>query len=602
MADVFIKWQIQPLSRILFLFFTGNLVAEFLAINLFHSIAVVCIFGISVFYCKDSTKVGLLLCLFIFFNGVLNFKLQSRKVEKLLGDYHFAQVLPEPSCKNSKVVFDVRLLASYVNCQWIKITGNSRVDFKATNIRNLEIGDYIFINGTIENPTNNSLPMLFDYGKYLHTNGIDYCIRADSNKLMSISNSNFNIHRIAIQTREKFINNIAQHNIRKDLLAVISALILGAKSELDRQLVSEYTQSGIVHILAVSGLHVGLLYIAFLFLLNPFKKLIPKSIFVLIVLSFLWFYAVLTGFSASVVRATAMCSFVLIATTFNLKITNFNLLASVAFFMICNDAFIWQQLGFQLSFVAVWSIFAFNSVLVAGNKFENWFLRNVIKAASLSLVAQLATTPLCLYYFGTFPSYFLIANLVAVPLSTFLTYLGVSAMILGNVPKLGFYLSKFLEKGISWMNDFVHFISSLPYSTINYLYLSAFEAICLALIIFCLSILSQRIQLIKINLILFFLLAFSFIQTFELLFEERKTKFFIVSRNDKTQIAIVKSRKCVVFNFWSRSALKILDNSIIQVLNHSNINNNKILYVDLSSISPSRNYYFRYLRKCVLAS
>jgi len=602
MADTFIKWQVQPLSRILVLFFTGNFAAEFLIINFFQLVVFTLILGVSILFLKNSDKVGILVCFFILLNGLINFKSQNRKVEKFSSDYHFAQILPEPQHKNGKIIFDVRLIASYLNDQWIIINGKSRVDFKTANRINFETGDYIFINCKIENPKQSLFPEIFDYRKYLQTIGIDYIISADSAKLKPICNRDFNIHKIAINVRDKFISNIAQHNIRKDLLAVISALILGSRSELDKQLVSEYTQSGIVHILAVSGLHVGLLYIAFLFLLSPLKKILPKYVFVLIVLTFLWFYAILTGLSPSVVRATAMCSFVIIATTYKLKITNFNLLASVAFFMIFNDAFIWKQLGFQLSFAAVWSIFAFKSTLELGNRFKNWFLRNIIKAISLSMVAQIATTPLCLYYFGTFPSYFLIANLVAVPFSTFLTYLGVSAMVFGSVPKIGFYLSKILEIGIMWMNSFAHFISSLPYSTLKHVYLSASEAISIALFVFCLSTLLHKFELIKLKLTLFFFLAFTCIQTFEFFFEEKETKYYIVSRADRMQIMVIKASNCVVLSFWNNKSYKVLDNSMIQVSNHSNIDSNNILCLDLFTISPSRKYYIRYIQKCVLAS
>jgi competence protein ComEC len=122
---------------------------------------------------------------------------------------------------------------------------------------------------SITKPVDNLLPKIFNYKKYLQTIGIDYFVKTKVSRIHILKSNEFSFNKFAIQTRDKCIDNIRKHNLNKDELAVISALILGAKSDLDKQLIQDYTQSGIVHILAVSGLHVGLLYVAFLFLLKP---------------------------------------------------------------------------------------------------------------------------------------------------------------------------------------------------------------------------------------------------------------------------------------------------------------------------------------------
>jgi competence protein ComEC len=602
MADVWIKWSIQPLSRILLLFFIGNIFSETfnfpIYVLFFSFLLLVCL----LLFVKRRNLSSVFLFSFIFISGMLNFTVQHRKIQNFSGSYHIFQLLPEPNIQGKKVILDAKIIGTFQNGTWKKATGKSRIEIDSCSRFVLDVGDYFILNDSITKPTVNLLPRIFDYSKYLQTIGIDYFVKTNVTRIHLLKCDELSFYKFAIQTRDKCIDNIKKHNINKNELTVISALILGAKSDLDKHLIQDYTQSGIVHILAVSGLHVGLLYIAFLFLLKPFKRILPTLFFVFLVLSFLWFYAFLTGLSPSVVRATAMCSFIVIATAYKLRITNFNLLASVAFFMLLFDVDVWKQLGFQLSFVAVWSIFAFKPLLDFGNNYRNWFVRNIIKASSLSIVAQAATAPLCLFYFGTFPVYFLMANLVAVPLSTALTYLGVTSMLLGSVPYLGFYLVKCLEFGVFMMNYFAHFVSALPSATIQHVFISKYVAICCAFMIFIFSTALIRFNIFKLKLVLFSFLLLSIIQTTEMFYTASKTEYYFLSKGSRTQVIVLKRNIFFVFVFWNYKNPNQLDNRILQFANSANIDKTDINIVDLSKLIPSRKYYFRYIGKCVLAS
>lgn len=596
------KWSIQPLSRIFILFFAGNCIAEYIKFSILVYLLSFFFLGILLLFLNRSTLSNVLLSMFILLSGVINFKAQERNINEIPGAFHLVKVLSEPNYKNNKVIVDGHISGTFLNNNWKKNEGISRIEINLYSDSTIKIGDFLLINDSITIPTENILPKIFDYKKYLQIIGIDYFIKTDSKKILHLKNSEFSFYKFAIQAREKCINNIKQHAVNKDELAVISALILGAKSDLDKQLIVDYTQSGIVHILAVSGLHVGLLYVAFLFILSPFKRILPKTVFVILVVAFLWFYALIAGLSASVVRATFMCTFVIIASTYKLKITNFNLLASVAFFMVLYDSFVWKQLGFQLSFAAVWSIFAFKNIIDNGNKHKNWLIRNILKACSLSLVAQFSTTPICLYYFGTFPTYFLFANLVAVPLSTFLTYIGISAMLLSSIPYLGFCLSKTLEVGIHLMNSFAHFISELPFATIQHLHISEYTAICAVFLIFIISTLLSNFKFLKLKLklTLFLLLLISVVQTTVKFNNYRNVSCIIFSKGTLTQAIVIKGNSFLVFNFWNSKKSNYLDFNILQFSKYSNMDAKNINLIDLSILAPSKEYYFRYIRKCVL--
>jgi competence protein ComEC len=602
MVNSFIKWPIQPLARILILFFFGNLFSENFQIETVILFLTIFILACFLFLLKRNRFSGFLICIFIFLNGAINCKLQAKKANSIPGKFHLVKILPEPVFKDNKVFFDAELLETCKKGKWSKINGKARIEFNSMNDSLFSTNDYLIICDTIGVPPKPLFPNLFDYNKYLKNIGIYYYIRTHEERILTFKNNELNLFKFAIQTRESFIDNIKKHNIKADIIAVIGALILGARSELDKQIISDYTQSGIVHILAVSGLHVGLLYLAFIFMLQPFKKFLPKFFHLLIVLSFLWFYAILAGLSASIVRATIMCSIVAFASSFNLKNSNFNLLAAAAFLMLVIDNNIWKQLGFQLSFAAVWSIFAFNSVLDYGNKFKNWWLRNLIKASSLSIIAQLATSPLCLLYFGTFPTYFLFANLIAVPLSTLLTYLGIMAMVFGNIPFLGRLLAKTLEMGIGLMNNIAHFISNLPQAITNDIFISTPISILSIILIFCFSSLLTRFSTVRIQLVLICMILISSLQVVEMFNQSASTTLYILNNKDKSKAVFQKGKNIVIFNLWGSVDNKFINRTISNFAKALNLSRDKPIQIDISQKIPSKKYYIRYIRKCVLAS
>lgn len=244
-----------------------------------------------------------------------------------------------------------------------------------------------------------------------------------------------------------------------DALGTVSALTLGYKGDLDRGVIQSFQRSGAAHVLAVSGLHTGLVYAMIVFLITLGKKIKPlyestfwRALQSVLILLLLWGYAVLTGLSPSVVRSALMLTLVEIARfcarpPLTLNIVLFSAALILAFRP--SDLF---NVSFQLSYSAVISIVAFSPL----------FTQHRFDLVWVSMAAQLGTIPFTLYYFHQLSNYFLLTNLIVLPLATILVPLGLATLVLGTVPYLGTVLVWCLQKGTELMLIAVDWVQSLP--------------------------------------------------------------------------------------------------------------------------------------------
>jgi len=329
----------------------------------------------------------------------------------------------------------------------------------------LTYGDKIIINGKwneIENPSN---PAQFNYKTYLYNSGItsQQYVKNDDWKLMS-SQERFSILKFAFLYQKKLLK-ILENRFKDEELAVISALLLGYKDLLDRETIMTYSSSGAMHVLAVSGLHVGIIYLVlnslFFFFGNIKYGNYIKAI--LLILS-LWAYALLTGLSPSVLRAATMFSFIIIGSALKRETNIYNTLAASAFVLLLYNPYILLQVGFQLSYAAVLGIVYLQPKLYNLFRPNNWLLDKIWAITTVSIAAQLATFPLGMYYFHQFPNYFLLSNLFVIPLATFIINGGILLFIISAIPVFPSYISWVVNKLLLFLNLSVKWVESLPYS------------------------------------------------------------------------------------------------------------------------------------------
>ncbi|MEM9053079.1 MAG: ComEC/Rec2 family competence protein, partial [Bacteroidota bacterium] len=260
---------------------------------------------------------------------------------------------------------------------------------------------------------------------------------------------------------------------------VISALVLGDKAQLDVDLRRQFVNAGVVHILAVSGLHVGIIYFLFGWLFDLLLKKKGRLLKFILLLLILWAYAALTGFSPSVLRAATMFSFISLG-KYHWKYGNvYNMIAGSAVVLLVVDPLLITQVGFQLSYLAVIGIVYFHPKFYSLLTFETWLPDKIWSLTCVSLSAQLATFPLSVFYFHQFPVLFPLSNLLVIPLATAILYLGISWLILSWVPFLSSILEFLTIKATYILNLTVETFNELPIVTLRGLYLTEIETILL---------------------------------------------------------------------------------------------------------------------------
>ena len=262
-------------------------------------------------------------------------------------------------------------------------------------------------------------------------------------------------------------------------MAVCSALLIGFNDLLDDDLLSAYASSGALHVLSVSGLHVGLIFVILqrlIFIpdnkknLNLFKQLL--------ILLLIWFYAMLTGLSPSVLRSATMISIIIIAKQLGRDNYMLNTTLASALLLLLINPFSITEVGFQLSYLAVIGIVYLNQRLVTVLYPSSILMNQAWQLTSVSLCAQLVTFPLGILYFNQFPNLFLISNLLVIPISTGIIWVSVGATILSALPfmsSLVFYSWKITFVLTFLMNKLLLFLENLPFALISGLYINIAE-------------------------------------------------------------------------------------------------------------------------------
>ena len=328
----------------------------------------------------------------------------------------------------------------------------------------LHPGQVIWVPTNPEPVTPPSFPDEFNYKRFLAAKGIHFR-QFLGKKLQVLPLKPSNELNFAMEhLRHYFAGVIDQYVQRPESKQIALALLLGQKESLGKEVKQAYSATGTQHILAVSGLHVGIIYSILLLPLTFFKQkgqLLQKS-YLILVLGLIWIYALMTGFSPSVVRAVVMFSLVTLGQMRKRKPSIWNILAFSALLLLVLDPAIQTDLGFQLSYLAVAGIVGLQPILLRMWAPSNRVLDYFWQMATVTLAAQLITSPLTLHYFHTFPTYFLIANLLIVPLSYIILCAGVPFLLLAWIPMVGSFLGAIVDFLLFIQNEITYTLQEFP--------------------------------------------------------------------------------------------------------------------------------------------
>lgn len=331
----------------------------------------------------------------------------------------------------------------------------------------LQYGDRILLHKNLQQIKNSGNPGAFNYQQYAAFQSTFHNVFLKSTDWVILDGKDINYFTRFIFTARDKVLFILRKNIPpgKDGLGLAEALLIGYTNDLDKDLVQAYSNTGVVHIIAISGMHLALIYalLVLIFSKIPFIKK-SKLLQVVLILCCLWIFSILTGAAASVVRSAVMFTFIAIGKNFSKASSTYNTLAAAAFVMLCyNPYFLWD-VGFQLSFLAVIGIVIFQNSICNWLYIKNKYLNMVWQLVAISLAAQILTFPICIYYFHQFPNFFLFTNIIAVPLSTVILYAEIALVSVSWVPYLGLFAGKIVDWMIWGMNKYIIWVSGLPYS------------------------------------------------------------------------------------------------------------------------------------------
>lgn len=459
-----------------------------------------------------------------------------------------------------------------------------------SNIETLHSGDEIWLNNTVYPIPKAFNPFQFDYSKYLEKQNVFHQIYTQENQIKIVQR-----HKTIDYYFENLRNNLSQsfeiHHFNFKTKAIIDALILGQRLELDKETIADYSNAGVIHILAISGLHISIIYFFIVFLLKPLKKVkFGAEIQLLIVLAILWLFALLTGLPASVTRAVTLFSFISIGNYFNQPKAIYNALAISAFLILLIKPNAIFDIGFQLSYAAVLSIVLFQpfykKFYFSDNKIAVYFTDTVL----VSLAAQIGVLPLSLYYFNQLPLLFLLANLVIIPLSSLVLIAGIVILPLNYVlPSVAVFLGKILAYSIQFMNDYIHWIAQFKSGIITNISFSGWLTFSMYLVIvaFIYWMYQTKVKNIKYILVTVLVFQLSYIsvkwnenQGSELVvFNEKSTLIGIKNQNSVIAFSDIPENHNTTLNHYTRGTFS--DSlRIFPMQNAISFQNKRILVID----------------------
>ena len=441
-----------------------------------------------------------------------NHKYVGKHLDKAELIYARVAEVPEESAKTYKILVDVEFVEKKEDTALHAVIGKAMLYLAKgdSSTRIPDYGDHLVLKSSLEEISPPGNPKAFDYKAFMKRKGVQYSAYVKQDDYLIVPGHDaFSLKHTALKVRNKLLEQLKNNGLAEEEYAIAASLLLGYREALNDDLLTAYRSAGVMHILCVSGMHVGILYLILSQLLS-FLKRIPKGLQIrmLIIILNIWGFAIITGLSPSVSRAAIMFTFVAVGKNLGRNINIYNTLAASAMFTLILSPHSLFDVGFQLSYTAVISIAALfqpiYQLYISRFKIPDYLWQIV----ALSLAAQIGTAPLSMYYFHQFPNYFLLSNIVVMLLVTPVFYLALATLLFSFIPVLSSGLAFLTTWGIKIMNYLVFSIQAFPYSVSTHISYSTAFLVSLILFLIFLSywLTSKKQTLVWVNLILVILL------------------------------------------------------------------------------------------------
>ena len=482
--------------------------------------------------------------LLFYFLGIAVFTLHNKKPDFYSNGYFTATVLEAPVEKENsfksllKINHFIKKDSIYYSDEKVLVYFS-----KAEKAAELHPGNVISVKQNPQKIENNGNPFEFDYKNYLARKKIYRQIYLPQDSwIFTDETDRFSVKILAEKLRLKLLKIYRSQKLGENELEILSALTLGYKRELDPDTRRVFASAGAMHILAVSGLHVGIIYLILLKILGFLRKRkAGKIMFVFMVLTSLWIFAFVTGLSPSVSRAATMFTFFVIGNNLRRQVNIYNSLTGSALFLLLINPNNLFEVGFQLSYSAVFGIVFLQPKFEKLLEVKTKILRYFWQLLTVSVAAQIATFPFTAFYFNQFPTYFWISNLIVIPAVMVLIPLGISLLAFHAIPLLGNFISIVTNVIIGLLYQFLAFIETLPFSVQQFT-LSPFEFACLAGFLISILILIKNRRMIYFKSALLFILLFFSGPLFLKMNTLNQKKLIVYNDSDYTIVHLISGR------------------------------------------------------------
>ncbi|MBF8458162.1 ComEC/Rec2 family competence protein [Kaistella sp. G5-32] len=397
----------------------------------------------------------------------------------------------------------------------------------------------------------------FDYGKYLGRKGI-YFQSYLPNSFRSSKRNDLSFAEKIRQKRLETLSKIDDSNLSKASREFTKGIILADRTEMDKEIVRDFSKSGLVHILAISGSHMAIIFWLILLVLNPVFPPKLKNYKIIISLLLIWSFAIFIDYGSSVVRSCVMISAYYTFILLQRKTDLLHSMAIAGLAILITDTNQLFDVGFQLSFLAVLGIFWFNQPILKylpkpKNNFQNFFM-NIV---SISISAQLATLPLVIYYFHQYSFISIIANLVIIPFSEILIIFALLMTVLTAFSLQFTSLNLIYDFCVTYTLKEIHFFAEIDLAFYKIIPLTLLEVFVAFIIIYLL-----RFAILKFNVKNFLRVTY-FVLTFIAL------RFVLNFKADQID-------EVLVHQYFKEAVISVKGNNKVRFIMHENSNPEKI--------------------------
>lgn len=591
-----------PLIKITFCFLLGILFAQIFKSTLLLALTSILLFSLTTLIMNFlSNKKAIYKSLFgvfclitSFFIGSLTLVLNNDTLNsnhylkdlKSVENEYSAEIIITEKLKNT--IKNDRYVAKIVKLNDKKSYGKIILNIKKDSLMPMfEMGSHLKVTGSFYKNRKPNNPDQFDYGKYLENQQIYAQVYAVTSNIKIGSQVDKTISFYASKLRNRIIYNLEKNHFQKSELSVVVALILGQQQDISQEIIRDYQYAGAIHVLSVSGLHVGCILLFINFLLKPIPNNRKGSIIkLIIVISSLWMFGILAGLAPSVVRSVTMFSFVALGMFLRRSVNIYHTLVVSAFLILLFQPSFLFDIGFQLSYIALFFIVWLQPLLASIWKPKYKLVNYIWEIITVSFAAQIGTLPLSIYYFHQFPGLFFITNIVILPMLSLILGVGVIVMILAAINVVWFPMMKLLEYSIWFLNKIIAWVASFEDFIFKDIPLNSYMLWSSYLLIFSLIIWTKKPTFNKLTVSLSALILLQIISIQAKYSSQNKEEFIVFNKMKSTIITERKGYKVTLYS--NDSILKNTDDNLIiksyLVANYCKIEKKK---------SISNLYYFK---------